>query len=542
MTHANMELGDRIAGRTRDNSGNLNSILKKPPCQSALFKSPDRNSSFLLSQLIGSPTPQKKGLKTPGKGTPGKAVRESPSMNTRSRSPCVSKGFPKALFQESPSCTKSQSKIVRHSPKLKKSVSKGEEKSVLFSNTPRKSPGVLVAESPSQNTRSKSLATPTRKSVRAILFGKSPEAKPGETSSKTPSKSTPRARRLILSKTPVKSQKSAELKVEEVLAEKITNEEKDCVQESSFGTTQSAKTSEENEDIDSNKSPEKCTTPSPKIKRKVRTPSSLNHWQRRKRGRDESMLSPKALSKRFKVSLDTEDSVASNETEEENDMIFSSLSQEEGTINRKKRVLDISEDTSVVFSPSKRKRTMKHSDQTILRTSYCLHNRISSGQMKSMSSFGSGKSEGFDTTGLCESQSSSLGFHSQTSRLSQASVSSMDSSTTHDDVFLSQSQRHDKDAKGDEQDMNNSPVFKSGRKTRQLELSEQGSRGNSGEKVSPSGRKYSPNVTAKSLMHLMNSPLLSTNSAEKSPNVSRGVAIVQQQHRPRSRRSLNLQQ
>lgn len=100
LTQANVDLGDRIAGRTRDNSGTLNSILKKPPCQSALFKSPDRNSSFLLSQLMGSPTPHKRGSKTPGKGTPKKVTAESPSMNTRSRSPSVSKGFPKALFQE----------------------------------------------------------------------------------------------------------------------------------------------------------------------------------------------------------------------------------------------------------------------------------------------------------------------------------------------------------------------------------------------------------------------------------------------------------
>lgn len=541
LTQANVDLGDRIAGRTRDNSGTLNSILKKPPCQSALFKSPDRNSSFLLSQLMGSPTPHKRGSKTPGKGTPQKVIAESPSMNTRSRSPSVSKGFPKALFQESPSCRKSHSKIVRHSPQQKESVVKDEEKTVSFSNTPRKSSAVLVAESPSQNTRSKSLVTPTRKSVRAILFGKSPEGKPGEEIRKTPSKSTPRARRLILSKTPVKSQKSAQQNTEEgeQLAEKLNDEEKDV----SNCAAKSAATGDETQEVNSEKSPEKCKTPSPKIQRKIRTPSSLNHWQRRKRGRDESLVSPKVLAKRFRASQDSQESVSSEvnscEQEGDNNMIFASLSQEEGQINKKKRALDITEDTSLIFSPSKRKRTMIHSEQRMLRTSYCLHNRISSERIISMGSFASGTSEGFDTTDLQASQSSSLGFHSQTSRLSQASTSSVELSHTNDDVFLSQIQGQDQDTK--EPGVSDSPVFGSGKNTRKQEVSATESGSSSGQKVSPTGRKYSPNVTAKSLMHLMNSPLLSLDKVEKSPHVNRNVAIVKH-HRPRSRRSLNLQQ
>lgn len=538
LTQANADLGDRIAGRTRDNTGTLNSILKKPQCQSALFKSPDRNSSFLLSQLMGSPTPHKRGSKTPGKGTPQKVIAESPSMNTRSRSPSVSKGFPKALFQESPSCRKSHSKIVRHSPKQKEYVGKDEEKAVSFSNTPRKSSGVLVAESPSQNTRSKSLVTPTRKSVRAILFGKSPEGKPGE-ESRTPSKSTPRARRLILSKTPVKGQKSAQQNTDEgdQLAEKLNDEEKDV----SRAAAKSAAVVDETQDVNSKKSPEKCKTPSPKIQRKIRTPSSLNHWQRRKRGRDESLVSPKVLAKRFRASQDSQESVSSElnncELEGDNNMIFASLSQDNGQINKKKRALDITEDSSLIFSPSKRKRTMKHSEQRVLRTSYCLHNRISSERLISMGSFASGTSEGFDTTDLQASQSSSLGFHSQTSRLSQASTSSVELSNTNDDVFLSQIQ----DQGTKEPGVGDSPAFGLGKNTRKQEVSATESGSSSGQKVSPTGRKYSPNVTAKSLMHLMNSPLLGLDKMEKSPHINRNVAIVKHQ-RPRSRRSLNLQQ
>ncbi|XP_062594870.1 treslin-like [Saccostrea cucullata] len=542
MTQANIELGDRIAGRSQHSSGTLNSILKKPPSQSALFKSPDKNSSFLLSQLMGSPTPQKKTSKTPGKGTPKKVIAESPSMFTRSRSPCVSKGFPKALFQESPNCRRSQPKVVRHSPRLEKSEEK--DKNIKFTNTPRKSPDMLVAESPSNNTRSKTMMTPTRKSVRALLFGKSPEGKPMEDNKnrKTPSKSTPKARRLILSKTPVKGQRTTTIDKDNGNTENLTpnNLDEKHTDESSSSTS----ISDGNKDV--KKSPEKNKTPSPKIQRKIRTPSSLNHWQRRKRGRDESMLSPKQLARKFGTDS-TQSSQESKAAEEDNETIFSSLSQEDRQINSRKRGLECTEDLSTIFSPSKRKRTLlTNVDQSTLRTSYTLHHKIIE-KNTSLLSFASGNSEGFDTTGLTDSQSSSLGFHSHLSRLSQASTSSMEFSNTNDEVFLSQSQNGEKmDTNITEQNTHtdigcNSPVFGSGKKTRKIHLSGSNNGGNSGQKVSPSGRKYSPNVSAKSLMHLMNSPLVSSDIVEKSPNVSRNVAIVKHQ-RPRSRRSLNLQQ
>lgn len=535
MTQTNTDLVENIADRTSHNSGKLNSILRKPPSQSSIFKSPDRNSSFLLSQLMGSPTPQKPGSKTPGKETPRKAIAGSPSKNTRSKSPFVSKGFPKALFQESPNCRNNRSKIVRHSPKLPFSGGKDDERSVKFTKTPRKSPCELVIQSPSQNTRSKSLVTPTRKSVRAILFGKSPEAKAGEEKQdrKTPSKSYLRARRLILSKTPVKGQKATNLDqsagTEENLTVKITDEE------GNTGNTSKTFVNDGNKDMDSEKSPANCGTPSPKIQRKIRTPNSLNHWQRRKRGRDESMQSPKCLAK--KDAQHRYESASSNETEVDNDIIFASLSQEDGHISCRKRGLDIKEDKSIIFSPSKRKRTMKHSDQGSFRTSYTLHNRITYEKKNSLlNSFVSGNSEGFDTTDLTDSQSSF--------RLSQGSTSSMDFSSTKDEVFWLQNPGHEKAATSvSEHDTNTgnagtSPVFRSGKKTRKMELSD--IEGTSGQKVSPSEKKYSPNVSARSLMHLMNSPLLGSDIVEKSPNVNDKIAIVGQQ-RPRSRRSLNLQ-
>jgi hypothetical protein len=531
MTQTNIDSVENIADRTRHNSGKLNSILRKPPSQSSILKSPDRNSSFLLSQLKGSPTPQKAGFKTPGKVTPRKVVTESPSTNTRSKSPFVSKGFPKALFQESPSCRGRRSKIVRHSPKLPSSGGKEDGRNSQFSKTPKKSTCELVTGSHSQNTRSKSLTTPTRKSVRAILFGKSPEAKAGEEKKlrkdqKTPSKSSLRARRSILSNTPVKGEKAINADESAGTEKNLTGKVAD--DEGNAGDT--AKTSVNDGLKDDNKSPDKSGTPSPKIQRKIRTPSSLNHWQRRKRGRDESMQSPKLLTR-----IDTKETQnrCSREIEVDNDIIFASLSQEEGHVSCRKRGLNIMEDESVIFSPNKRKRTVQHSDQGTFRTSYTLINKITHENNSLLNSFASGNSEGFDTTDLTDSQCSY--------RMSQASTSSVDFSVNNDEVFWLQNQSQDKGAVS-EHDTNTantctSPVFQSGKKTRKMKLSDV--EGNSGQKASPE-KKYSPNVSARSLLHLMHSPLLNSDKVEKSPKVNKNAAIVGQQ-RPRSRRSLNLQ-
>ncbi|XP_069136972.1 treslin-like [Argopecten irradians] len=177
------QLTDRLEGRPPVNRLSLGASLHD---LSAEFKSPDKNSSLIFSQLMGSPTPPKS---TPNKMvvTPAKHLVESPSMHTRSKSPARLDGTPKKhviskSLLESP-CMNTRSK----SPGFglgRPKVLFGEGGPVVhepsggsLSQTPVKETS-LVAESPSQNTRSKSTGTPNKRSSRAKMFlFKSPENK-----------------------------------------------------------------------------------------------------------------------------------------------------------------------------------------------------------------------------------------------------------------------------------------------------------------------------------------------------------------------------
>ncbi|XP_060062570.1 treslin-like [Ylistrum balloti] len=178
------QLNDRMAGRPPVNRLNLGASLHD---LSAEFKSPDKNSSLIFSQLMGSPTPPKstpnktvitpakyllespsmyQGSKSPARfdGTPrkhivNKRLLESPSMNTRSKSPGFSLGHPKVLFGDGSSFDP----VIR------------DHTFGTLTKTPVKEIS-LVAESPSQNTRSKSTATPRSSRAKMFLF-KSPENK-----------------------------------------------------------------------------------------------------------------------------------------------------------------------------------------------------------------------------------------------------------------------------------------------------------------------------------------------------------------------------
>ncbi|XP_021344495.1 treslin-like, partial [Mizuhopecten yessoensis] len=181
------QLADRMAGRPPVNRLSSGVSLHD---LSAEFRSPDKNSSLIFSQLIGSPTPPKstpnKMVVTPAKhllespsmhtrsrsparleGTPrkhivGKSLLESPCMNTRSKSPGFSLGRPKVLFGD---CSSSFPGVAQDQP------------GVFLKETPVKNDS-LVAESPSQNTRSKATATPKRSSRAKMFLFKSPENKP----------------------------------------------------------------------------------------------------------------------------------------------------------------------------------------------------------------------------------------------------------------------------------------------------------------------------------------------------------------------------
>lgn len=168
-----LELADRIAGRNT-------SFTKKSKRQSLFdLKSPDRNSSFLLSQLMGSPGSTKK---TPGKKMSLTQALQSPSQNTRSKTPSKVMSSQKALFKD---------KSPRRSIKKLSFTPVKTEAGILIPDSPcmntrSHTPGKIdstpskssiisnhLLQSPSQNTRSK--FTPTRHSVKAKLFVVSPE-------------------------------------------------------------------------------------------------------------------------------------------------------------------------------------------------------------------------------------------------------------------------------------------------------------------------------------------------------------------------------
>ncbi|XP_033750089.1 uncharacterized protein LOC117334521 [Pecten maximus] len=177
------QLTDRIAGRPPVNRLSLGASLHD---LSNEFKSPDKNSSLIFSQLIGSPTPPKS---TPNKMviTPAKHLLESPSMHTRFKSPACLEGTPKKhivgkSLLESP-CMNTRSKSPGFSLGLPKVLfgdggpAVRDQIGSSLSETPVKEFN-MVAESPSQNTRSKSIVTPNKRSSRAKMFlFKSPENK-----------------------------------------------------------------------------------------------------------------------------------------------------------------------------------------------------------------------------------------------------------------------------------------------------------------------------------------------------------------------------
>ncbi|XP_046354739.2 uncharacterized protein LOC124134113 [Haliotis rufescens] len=145
------QFADKIAGRQqRASLGDVSKCGSEPRPQTS-FKSPSR-SSFLMSQLMGSPSPRHK---TPSKShtatTPKHMVRESPFRGTRSKTP---KKFSKVLLFDSPKRPLVPVREHESSDIMMTSPSKHHR-------TPKKQgqENVLCAASPSRNTRSH---TPSR--------------------------------------------------------------------------------------------------------------------------------------------------------------------------------------------------------------------------------------------------------------------------------------------------------------------------------------------------------------------------------------------
>lgn len=567
------QLADRIAGRKRQASGSDDNkpakLLKLEP--SSQFKSPDKNSSFLLSQLVASPSPAKT---TPRKRnmTPQKLLG-SPSQYTRSKlgmSPSIDLYRSPSRRQKiaSPAPHVMESPITRrHSPRIlvaDSDVKDGPKSPVA---TPEKSPvcGVVPfgLDSPSQNTRQKISQTPTRRSVRAALFAKSPATSRRE----SPFRGTASPRTLLQKfGSPLKN------------AQELGNNTK-CSTGQVDGTNLKLSSSHIDNVNDQNEihgqtirplrgkvaqqvcfnnfeteqmSDHPQTVKTPPGKKMTKTPDSFDKWHRRKPRMSQNSPSTNKIAMETKIDKihGIRDIVNDNKVNMDD-----SLSARNRGMSRNKRSLVLSPDKTL--NPSnKRRRTLK-----------------------SELGFSTG-SQGFDVSSFDE--------------LSQMSTaSSLDYfSSTNDDVFLSQnnelmdfeSTENENRSSGclknnsilknkafdrlqiqsdnvpvlesSQPERSDSPIFGCSKAIRTRNrsgnfeilntVSNVGSfqcgasiEQNSPKPVrhSPGTKKFSPNVSAKSLMHLIQSPLLKSSNT----NSNKSDKLKNSHIGERSRRSLKLQ-
>ena len=424
--------------------------------------------------------------------------------------------------------------------------------------TPEKSPMIGVVsfglDSPSQNTRQKHAQTPTRKSVRAALFAKSPV-----TRNHSPFRGTASPRTLldkfgspVKSRTvgsPVKTMDINSSKINRIASPlrndpaRLLKTGKNSLSEvSNFSSRENAAKhygDEKNSTI--------TKTPSPKVKKVTKTPDTFDKWRRMKPRM--SQPSPKIQQKTIVTNQENseiEDNLILNQSKDENHL------RKGKTLNQSQE--NLHENQSEV-------------NETKVKGSYRKKRSLLQSPEKSVGSFSKRRrtghdsfigSQGFDVTGSFND-------------LSQKSLdSSIDYfSASNDEVFASQDEKRvdmEIDNFGEpsrkrrlltsesENQRSDSPIF--GSRSGKGSLSqvfpedfemvqkntrvrrESGNRSPACLLKSPGNKKYSPNVSAKSLMHLIQSPLL------KSPDSNIGkkssTLTSPQSKAVRSRRSLIL--
>lgn len=600
-----LELADRIAGRNT-------SYAKKNKRQSLFdLKSPDRNSSFLLSQLMGSPGSTKK---TPGKKLTLSQALQSPSQNTRSKTPSKTMSSQKALFKDK-SPKRSIKKLSFTPVKTETNVSVPDSPCMntrshtpsKINCTPPKSPSTSshFLQSPSQNTRSK--FTPTRHSVKAKLFVVSPESKQ-KTTNNNISTNLRKGLDSLSSSTKAFNSSNAGLTV---------NKSKDKVNHMGDNLEK---------------------TPSPTKKPVIKTPGSLDSWPRKKKWtKIKYEESPKVIQRRKEIKTEYCESVKSshsNTSSSDDDEVVIRVTDKLDSDDKmpylneidsssmkthslsSKRSLALSPDGCLespakrkCFSPSKSNRStplytgMTNDKDEIepklkisrKRTSnFSPDNSVfSPGKRLKSSSQGSGSpKKGLSLhshlltrnfSNLSDGMMSSQGFDinsrsSQGSSLSQDILSIADNdSASVDEVFSSPTRKSrnsvlsQSNAEKNNSDLGicrtESPVFGSSKKDKlQSRLKSQDfnvgkncdenlaaitspcakmlQAEDDNSTVSPSARKYSPSVSAKSLCHLISSPLLNSstvkeNKDQNSPKIDQdSINIRRQKMSGRIRRSL----
>ncbi|XP_045215770.2 treslin-like [Mercenaria mercenaria] len=566
------QLANRIAGRQQQPSTEPKKLAKlisfETPDQ---FKSPDKNSSFLLSQLGASPSPAKatprKLTKTPNK------VADSPCHNTRSK--CESPSIDLSILAgrhvlASPvSHLKQNPRSRQQSPRVLVAESGVKKSPGLSQTTPEKSPALGVVtfglDSPSQNTRQRLAQTPTRKSVRAALFAKSPVAR-----NHSPFRATASPRTLldkfgsplktigspVKTTTDIKSPKNmkhASPVCNEALLSQRAVKNSVPSQLSSF-----ANKIRSDKQFGDEKHSSGSKTPSPNMKKVTKTPDSFDKWRRMKPRMSQPSPSVKMTVKQrlSQCRQSDQDKINSNITDGIN------LNQSKGGVNLSNGeiIMNQSEENEVKGSYRKKRCLLESPEKSV--GSFSKRRRTGNESFIG--------SQGFDMTGSFN-------------ELSQKSIDSTVDyfSATNDDVFLSQSQNtEDMDfeeydvqqtgraskkrlllTNSSENERSESPIFGcSSRKSNiSKTVSEDLKTGQKNTKTgpdsghsspvhvrrSPATKKYSPNVSAKSLMHLIQSPLLRSPDGGMGKKSSKALSPRSSAASPRSkavgsRRSLKM--
>lgn len=337
-----LQIADRIAGRVTTSRLSLSQTLDN----SAQFMSPEKDSSFMFSQLMGSPTPTK-GTPKKSDRTPLKSPINSPSSNTRSKFLRLSKTPNRgSLIPDSPSCHKrlrsgmdntpkkwspSDSKLMSppsarwHSPRGGH-ASIGRPKALFSgSNTSIPKPKNLFAESPANKKGSASkhsavgvddcLKETPEKTIKERLM--SPNIKKASTPKSSRAKmflfkSPEHANTVKSPRTPISRGRCRNLSLlPDVSAPVTTDTENQTEGERSAESLKSMDNPAVNKKLVPDVTPphqrvgplHTCATdktPSPcKHSAVIKTPNSLDNWPRKKKG-----SSVKCLKTNFKLQVD----------------------------------------------------------------------------------------------------------------------------------------------------------------------------------------------------------------------------------------------
>ncbi|KAL4228259.1 hypothetical protein ACF0H5_013692 [Mactra antiquata] len=559
------QLADRIAGRKRQASGSADSnkpvkLLKLEP--SSQFKSPDKNSSFLLSQLVASPSPAKT---TPRKRnmTPRKLL-DSPSQSTRSKlgmspstlvfgSPCRGQKVlsPSQHMVNSPVTRQQSSRILVADSDVKD----GPKSPVV---TPEKVHGTGVLsfglDSPNQSIPKKISQTPTRKSVRAVLFAKSPASTRKESPFRNRGTSSPRTLLQKFSSPTKKGQETHFVTGADDTKSKSSHLAALVYDDHKDSSTAALKSKTNITDCANNVE----RTP-PHTKKVTKTPDSFDKWHRRKPRMSQS--SPSV----HKVTMVTSGcEVGKSYVNKDSDNVNSidgNSSSRISSRSSKKRSLILSPDKNTNHS-YKRMRTLD-SEMSFMTGSQGFDVSSSFDEMSQLSGarsvdyFSSANDDVFlsqDSSNMDVENSENLGRLTGSENSGCFQNNSMIKSKTFERL-LSDSVPF---MQWTDAERSESPIFGSSVCNRTRNKSGSSNKFASAvsntsavetktdlNQVSPkpvrqspvANKKFSPNVSAKSLMHLIQSPLL------KSPdgNSSQSDKLRQSGRGERSRRSLKLQ-